>query len=94
MTTKANLIDGSSHKKRYEHKFNNNNKNIKSNGNNTNMFKPKPNNFKKKGNCFEFGKPDHHASQIKRETTILLKLRSTWLKEKTSLLRLFFKLLW
>jgi len=66
MTTKANLIDGSSHKKRYEHKFNNNN-NIKSNGNNTNMFKPKPNNFKKKENCFECGKPDHHASQYRNK---------------------------
>jgi len=61
MTTKANLVEGSSHKKRYEHKFNTNNN--KSNGNNTDMFKPKPNNFKKKGNCFTCGKPGHHAPQ-------------------------------
>ena len=27
------------------------------------MFKPKPNNFKKKENCFVCGKPNHHALQ-------------------------------
>jgi len=61
MTTKANLVEWSSHKKRYDHKFNTNNN--KFNGNNTNMFKPKPNNFKKKENCFVCGKPSHHAPQ-------------------------------
>jgi len=27
------------------------------------MFKPKPNNFKEKRNCFVYGKPGHHAPQ-------------------------------
>jgi hypothetical protein len=94
MTTKANLVEGSSHKKRYEHKFNRNNN--KSNGNNTNMFKPKPNNFKKKKIvlCVANLTTMHLNAEIERETTILLKVRSIWLKEKTSLLRFFLKSIW
>ncbi|KAG5226822.1 gag-pol polyprotein [Salix suchowensis] len=63
ITTKANLVEGSPHQKRYDNKFN---KNFKSNGNNNiTMFKPKTNNFKKKGNCFVCGKPGHHATQCR-----------------------------
>jgi len=36
----------------------------------------------------------HLNAEIERETTILLKVRSTWLKEKTSLLRFFLKSIW
>jgi hypothetical protein len=36
----------------------------------------------------------HLNAEIERETIILLKLRSSWLKEKTSLLRLFLKSIW
>ena len=45
------------HQKRYENK---------SNGNKFNAYKPKSNNFKKKGNCFVCGKPGHHAPQCRK----------------------------
>ena len=60
MTTKANLVEQSSHQKKYENKFN---KIFKSNGNNITMFKSITNNFKEKRNCFVCDKSGHHAPQ-------------------------------
>ena len=54
MTSKANLRQGNSHQKRYDNK---------SDGKKSNAYQPKSNNFKKGGNCFVCGKPDHHAPQ-------------------------------
>jgi hypothetical protein len=88
MITKANLVEMSSHKKRY-----NNNKSkvtipICSN--------PKPTILIKREIvlCVANLTTMHFNAEIERETIILLKLRSLWLKEKTSLLRLFLKSIW
>jgi hypothetical protein len=79
----------------YDHKFNNNNN--KSNGN---IFpicsNPNPTILRKREIvlCMANLSTMHLNAEIERETTILLKLRSTWLKEKTSLLWLFLKSIW
>jgi len=74
MTTKTNLVQGSSHKKRYKNNFNN--INIKSNGNNTNMFKPKPIILRKRKIvlCVANLATMHLNAKIEIETTFLLKL--------------------
>jgi hypothetical protein len=65
ITIQANLVKGYSYKKKmYEN--NNNNKKKKFNDNKSNMFKPKPNNFKKKRIYFVCGKPGHIAPQCRK----------------------------
>jgi hypothetical protein len=44
--------------------------------------------------CMENLATMHLNAEIERETTILLKLRLTWLKKKLSLLQLFLKSIW
>jgi hypothetical protein len=79
----------------YDHKFNNNNN--KSNGN---IFpicsNPNPTILRKREIvlCMANLSTMHLNAEIEKETTILLKLRSTWLKEKISLLWLFLKSIW
>ena len=90
MTTKANLVEESSHKK----------------GMSINLIltiispmviiptcsNPNPTILRKKEIvlCVANLTTMHFNAEIERETTILLKVRSTWLKEKTSLLWFFF----
>ena len=60
------------------------------------MFKPKPTILRKREIvlCVANLTTMHLNAEIERETAILLKLWSTWLKEKTLLLRLFLKSIW
>ena len=73
MTTKADLVEESSHKKGYKNKFNKNN--IKSNSNNTNIFKPKPKPIilrkRKFVLCVKNLATMHLNTEIERETTFL-----------------------
>jgi hypothetical protein len=94
MTTKANLVEESSHKK----------------GMSINLIltiispmviipicsNPNPTILRKKKIvlCVANLATMHLNAEIERETTILLKVRSTWLKEKTSLLWFFLKSIW